>query len=207
MSDRTNDSVRWELALVIPGRQAAVTLAELIDRVGPETDVPEVDVDLDVDLDLDLDQATIVFETGRHGWIPFPVIFGDLGALGRQCGAAADRLRAGEIAIVRSAVDDRDGVSYFLFEPDGRRTLVSRFAPPSHLQYIYPTSPARGAELYAFVADHRDDLVGTAGSGGDVDVRRVPCSGDAIATALQRESDRARTLIGRMVPEADLDEH
>jgi len=170
-------SLRFELALT--GRHeddAPVALVDLLDR--PAGDVPPVSAD----------NATLLFEVGGVDLMPHHWVLGDVAVLGVQFRAAASRLRAGDPAIVRSAVDGRDEVTSFLFEPAGTDAVVSQFLAPRELRFVYPTSPARGPELYEYVREHRDELR-PPGTAHDIAGVRVPL--DELADALDREAERA----------------
>jgi hypothetical protein len=177
-------SLRFELAL-LTGREAEppVALGDLLDRTAG--DAPAVGVD----------NATLLFEADGVDLMAHHWALGELTSLGQQFAAAATRLRAGEIAIVRSAVDDRDEVTSFLFEPFGSDVVVSQFLAPRALRFVYPTSPARGPELYEHVREHRDEL---RAPGTDHDIVGVTVPLAALADALEREADRAARVVARL---------
>ena len=89
--------------------------------------------------------------------------FGWLSALAAQLTEAAERLAAGQPALIRSSIESVP--MYLALEPRGDATYLSALAPlPDQLQY-WPlpagnhTGPVdRRAELHAFVAANRDDL-------------------------------------------------
>jgi hypothetical protein len=177
---------RFELALLADRRgDRAIALAELLDRSAKGTDWPDVR----------LRDTTLLFVTGGTDWMPLHWVLGDLAPLGRQLTAAATRLRADEVAIVRCAVDDRADVSYFLFEPDEAAVSVSLFRPPADLRYVYPTSPAHGARLYDYVTRHRSSLLTRPVDHDDPgDILGATAPRDWLVAALEREAGRAKDV-------------
>jgi hypothetical protein len=142
---------------------------------------------------LRLDDTTLRFEVDGTDLLPQPWVIGNLVALGRQFAAAADRLRDGQVAIVRSAVDDRLDVTSFLFEPIGDDVAVSVFQAPRELRFVYPDSAGRGGELYAYVHEHRDVLAAPPGDEAAA-FHGVVVPAAQLIDALDRESDRARRV-------------
>ncbi|MCU1502611.1 MAG: hypothetical protein JWM12_1965 [Ilumatobacteraceae bacterium] len=186
---------RFELGLLADRSvDKAVALADLLELHEQSTPWPAVR----------LGDATLFFETHGRDWMPLHWVLGDLAALGTQFADAAVRLRRGESAIVRSAVDDQPVVAYFLFEPSGSDVVVSLFYPPAHLRYVYPTAPTRGAELYELVADHRAELLTRSPEHvNPYDILAAVIPGDELIDALLREVDRARQVVALIGNDAD----
>lgn len=193
MMGKRSSSDRFELGLLADRSvDHAVELGELLALA--EAGAPWPDVRLD--------DATLFFESGGRDWMPLHWVLGDLASLAQQFEAAFERLRSGEIAIVRSAVDDRPVVGYFLLEPRGDEAAVSLFYPPTHLRYVYPTAGARGAELYAFVANHRAELLirpPEHRNPRDIIEAAIPLV--VLLEALVREAKRARRVVALMTGE------
>jgi hypothetical protein len=133
MTSSSEPSERFELALLADrDTNKPVALSDLLGRAERGEAMPNVR----------LDDATLLFESAGHNWMPLHWVLGDVAELGVQFEAAGERLGRDEIAIVRSAVDDRPVVDYFLFEPDSPEVVVSIFHPPTELRYVYPTAGA-----------------------------------------------------------------
>lgn len=102
--------------------------------------------------------------------------FGRLHALAAQLDEAADRLAAGQRALVRSAMDGAP--TWLALEPDGDEVLVSALAElPRPLASYYPTAATlfdplaaapvdQRAALHAYVDAHRAELVARREQGG-----------------------------------------
>ena len=91
---------------------------------------------------------------------------GPVAVLLRQLDAAVVRLRAGQPALVRSAVDHHQGVPCFLFAPvDGASRIrvselqVARVSSAAGLGAAYPVDDPQAEELYAHVLAHRETLL------------------------------------------------
>jgi hypothetical protein len=112
---------------------------------------------------LDLGSSSLRFEVDGREYAAGEWNLGPVSLLVDQIEVGVRRLERGEPAIVRSAVLDRTGVPFHLFEPKGDHVLVSRFFL-DHDPDIEDLSPVGddspdARELYAYVAAHRDELL------------------------------------------------
>jgi hypothetical protein len=162
-----------------------VSLAELLERADAGDPLPDVD----------LDQATLFFESDGRDWMPLHWVLGDLEDLGLQFEAAAARLRSGKVAIVRSSVDDRLDVDYFLFSPAAGAITVTTFQPPEALRFVYPHY-AGGADLYEWVEDNLADLADRAlDDENPSDIAGATMPSEALVAALEREATRVERVV------------
>jgi hypothetical protein len=84
---------------------------------------------------------------------------GALGPIVAQLPQAADRLERGELAVLRAAVFDVPPASFVIFEPAGDAVVAVVGASPELSDPVWmPDGPAADG-LYAFVAEHREELV------------------------------------------------
>lgn len=185
---------RFELGLIVgTNLHTHVALGALLDLDAQGEPWPDVRAE----------NTTLYLECGGRDWMPLKWVLGDLPPLGRQCAAAAARLRAGQIALVRCAVDDRDPVAYFAFVPDATgRTAISLAYPPGNLRFVYPTSPARGAGLYAWAEANPDELLARSGPPDPYDIVQAPFATGALIDALERESARAAAVAELLAADA-----
>ncbi len=86
---------------------------------------------------------------------------GPLERLIRQLAYVRDRLTQGHWALLRSGVEDRLPVPYFLFEPQGETMKISEFfIAEIAFGTLFPDEDAgNGQRLYAHVAGHREALL------------------------------------------------
>lgn len=134
--------------------------------------------------------------------------FGYLDALAAQMVEAADRLAAGERALIRSAGDFT--AQFITLEPGGATTGVSalRHLPRPYASY-YPlvkspfhTAEAvdQRAELHRYVADHRDELRPTAADGRALDeLQGIPVPTAELIAGLREDGRAGRELYEAMV--------
>jgi hypothetical protein len=178
---------RFELALLADRSiERPVVLSELIARSARAEPWPDVR----------LDDTTLLFETGDTDWMPVHSVLGELAHLAPQLAAAAERLRTGELALLRPAVDDRGGIGYLLFEPDGAEIAVTIVDVPSRLGFVYPTAGARAEELYAYVREHRRELLADAARrGAPHDIVGARMARDELIAAMEREAERADQVL------------
>ena len=178
---------RFELALLADrSTERPVVLSELIERSARAEQWPDVR----------LDDTTLLFESSGTDWMPAHSVIGELLHLAPQLAAAAARLRRGELALLRPAVDDRGAVGYLLFDPDGSEIAVTLIDLPSRLQFVYPTAGARAEELYAYVGEHRRELLAEAAArGAPDDIVGARMATDELIAALEREAQRADQVL------------
>jgi hypothetical protein len=134
---------------------------------------------------------------GVRRW-PSRAGIGDLARLCLQAEAAADRLAADQVALLRSAVDDGPVGGYFLFEPAGEQARVSMLsiADPDW-SYRYPVD-RRGRpveDVYRYVAEQRDTLlVPIDEAWQDVFFADLSVPRDLLIDSLRREAAAGRRL-------------
>lgn len=136
---------RFQLALYINNQGDAKPLADLLSKVRRGL----------LDRPPYLGQITLLLESAGRRWWESHASIGDLARIAAQVDVAQQRLAAGQIALVRSAVDDGHVGGYFLFEPiDDATVHISMLAidDPS-FSYRYPVGrDGRPVEaLYAYV--------------------------------------------------------
>lgn len=180
--------LRFELALLVErGPGGLITLAELIERAETGVAWPVAR----------LDDATLLFESDGIDHMPIHWVFGELDGLAPQFDAAAERLQAGELALVRPAVTDRLEADYLLAMPVDDHATLSLVRLPPGLSQVYPTDPTRGAELYDHVSRHAEELVSLEGRLPVGDFAQVPVDLQALVAALRREASLARQVVER----------
>lgn len=181
-----NDT-RFELALLADRSiETWHTLDEILGRAAGEEPLPNVR----------LDDATLVFETGGRDRMPTHWVLGELRSLASQFDRCVERLQAHQVGIVRSAVDDRPEVAYFLFEPaphDDGHAAVSVFSPPPDLGFLYPNT-GRGLALYDYVENHLTEITEREPD-GDHEFVNVKIEHRTLVSSMALEAERARRVI------------
>lgn len=127
-------------------------------------------------------------------------IWGDIGRLSEQFHHAADRLENGEFALVRAAYDDQPRPPFLLIEPGDVARLSCFVIPASSIYVIYPSPRLdyRTETLYAYVADHRDELL-TGQPGTDhVRFREIPCHQEQVIEDLRAQASLGEQLYQRL---------
>jgi hypothetical protein len=122
---------------------------------------------------------------------------GEFVLLLRQFEALVPRLRQGQEAIVRSAVNDQPVVPYLLFEPAGQHVRISLFLiddPPHGYDYPIDLHPGMGQQLYTYVAAHKARLL-AAGNDDTEQFRALPYAKTALLENIERENARGRQLL------------
>jgi hypothetical protein len=120
---------------------------------------------------------------------------GPLQFMAPQLEAAADRLRNGEIALVRSGVLDQEPGLYLLFEPATEGTTTISLLAIYEMSMLFPVPPesAESRMIYDYVREHRNECIAEARKW--YDLTEVPVSSLMLIEALKRESTVARALL------------
>jgi hypothetical protein len=121
--------------------------------------------------------------------------FGEVRELVPQLRAAAERLRQGRTAIVRSGVRDDVGGAYLVFEPARDQTRLSLFTmvdPDWEFAFPVDHTGATNEDLYRYFQDHRDRLL--AAPRADFDPYLLPVPTKPLIEALERAASAGQRL-------------
>lgn len=127
---------------------------------------------------------------------------GELELIVLQCEEAHRRLTKGEDAIIRSAVLDQPMVPYLLMSPlDDDDVHLSLFVIPDlKAGWAFPIDnvSADSAELWAYMRDHRYQLLHPSERLANNLFSDVPCPRVQLVTALEREASLGRRLFSEV---------
>lgn len=128
---------------------------------------------------------------GEDHWGPL-LGLGALGVVVAQLPQAADRVEAGQLAIVRAAVFDMPVAVFLVFEPAGRDVVVAVASTEKLSDPIWMPNGPRSDALYALVAEDRDALVAPGQEGG-IEPQTLPRS--VVSACLRRELSLGREVV------------
>jgi hypothetical protein len=115
-----------------------------------------------------------------------------------QFSALCQRLGQGITGLLRTAVEDADIGTYFLFEPKADQVLISLFYIVDenfYITYPVPDSSPQAAALYEYVRIHRDSLLAAETSPGYCfSELRFPAN--QLIAALEREINVGNAMLG-----------
>jgi hypothetical protein len=178
----------WQLAIYVPDDDhSSMPVAKYLQRrqEGPVSWVPQ------------MHESTIQMEAAGREWIATDWDLGILSRLILQFEAAAPRVEAGEMAIIRSGDDDEMLVAFFLIDPaPGADVLISLFTiDVPVIAAIYPISklPGEVDTLYQYVRENHTRF-STPGTEGYCEFRGVLFPRDILVNSLRREASLGRRL-------------
>jgi hypothetical protein len=124
---------------------------------------------------------------GREKWGPL-LSLGALGPIVAQMVPAAERIDAGQRALIRAAVFDVPLAVFLLFEPvspPAEAIYMARVAATHALSdpVWMPNGPGAG-NVYGYVAEHHDEMTGS----GAADIEPCPVPRSALSSSLRREA-------------------
>jgi hypothetical protein len=178
---------RWQLAIYRPGEDRSTQ------PVGAYLDQRQSG---SISWTPHLYESSIFMEIEGREWIAENFNLGILGRLVLQFEAAAPRVEAKDIALIRSAEDSEWPATYLVFEPAGEEVRISLFSIDDGLiGAIYPISkiPGETGQLYGYVRKNLDRFT-KPGTEGYYEFRSVPFPRDALVTALRAEAVLGRRL-------------
>ncbi len=178
-------SYRWQLAIFNPEEEYTLVTVE---------DYLQLREDGQVEWIPELDDSALFLETSGREWMAYEWNLGDLGSLVLQFEEAANRLEKGEVALVRSGVNDQLAVPYLLLEPAGDLDVQISlfFIEDVSFSSIYPVSKISGepSVLYQYVLEHRAHLLGSPeGSQSNDKLHLLPFPKSVLLPSLRREAN------------------
>lgn len=121
---------------------------------------------------------------------------GDLARVAAQLGPAADRLRAGQRALVRSAVEGVPEAVFVMLEPDDGEVVVVLGATDANpWAWWYPDDASVSDRLHDEVARHRDKMVARQPRFEPARLAR-----DGVIADLRRDAEAGARLAERLAP-------
>jgi hypothetical protein len=144
------------------------------------------------DVDLEDELTTLAVTVDGRDHFAQAIGVGPLARFVAELPQAADRLERGTWALLRSAVEDGPGGTFWLLEPDaaGTVSVTIAVAPDEPWAWSYPDEPGADA-LYAEVETHRDAMVASGARHG-FESPALPL--DVLVADLRREADVGREL-------------
>jgi hypothetical protein len=145
-----------------------------------------------------LDDCGFFLECQGREWLADTYNMGNLALVVRQMEEAAARLARGDEAIIRSGVLDQDEVPYMLFEqPFGGLIMLSLFfIEDSSMRHSFPIEgfSGSGQDLYAYVREHRDELLAQPAGPRAKMFKSLPCPAAELVHGMEREAKLGRQL-------------
>ena len=181
------DRYRFELSFYRRSDKTFVSAAEFLDgyRRGEVEWIPDIE-SVGLSLVIDAQEWTL----RRRGMGRYPDLI-------PQLAAVSSRVSDGRAALLRTAVEDVDIGTYFLFEPRADRVLISLFyITDTDFFCCYPVPDASiGAhELHEYVRTNRAFLLSAESSDG-YRFNELPFPREELVAALAREVEVGRSIL------------
>jgi hypothetical protein len=143
----------------------------------------------------DTSAATVALVIDGRERLAHQLSLGCLKRLAAQFAPAILRLRSGLPALIRSGVLDVPEGHYLLLEPAKRNRVDISWISIDDLRVgvLFPDG-SLAAELYRYVAAHRDDLIDAARSRGD-EMVLLPMDRDVLIAAMTRTAEAAIAVL------------
>jgi hypothetical protein len=141
------------------------------------------------------EEAIFLLEVDGTRYLADVWSFGEVRELVPQLRAAAERLRQGRTALVRSGVLDDVGGAYLVFEPAGDQARLSLFTMVDpDWEFVFPVdrSGATNEDLYRYIQEHRDLLL--AAPRASFDPYLLPVPTQPLIEALERAASAGQRL-------------